>query len=194
MLVWRRGPGCFEAPERRTSGTRSGSSPTPNANEDFGSACGTGTTRRDYRVASQNTDARHLHCPRCLSDRTVHWGAAHGVPRYRCKSCRHTFNLLTNTPLARLRYKKRWLTYVGTMVERKSVRKSAAACGVSATTSFRWHQRFLSCSVDQRVKILSAIAGAYSNAPALTGLSENAATAELSWCRELLPVILSWIL
>ncbi len=145
-------------------------------------------------MASQNTNARRLQCPRCLSDRTVHWGAAYGVPRYRCKSCKHTFNLLTNTPLARLRHKKRWLTYVGTMVERKSVRKSAAACGVSATTSFRWHQRFLSCSVDQRVKILSAIVGTYSNAPALAGLSENAAATELSWCKELLPVILSWIL
>jgi transposase-like protein len=145
-------------------------------------------------MGSQTGSAQHLCCPHCLSDRTVRWGAADGVPRYRCKSCKHTFNLLTNTPLARLRYKKRWLTYVGTMVERKSVRKSAAACEVSATTSFRWHQRFLSCSVDQRVKILSAIAGAYSNAPALTGLAENPSATELSWCKELLPVILSWIL
>jgi transposase-like protein len=145
-------------------------------------------------MASQKTNARHLRCPHCLSDRTVRWGAACGVPRFRCNSCKHTFNMLTNTPLARLRYKKRWLTYVGTMVERKSVRKSAAACEVSATTSFRWHQRFLDCSADQRVKILSAIASTYSSAPALTGLSENASATELSWCRELLPVILSWIL
>jgi transposase-like protein len=145
-------------------------------------------------MASKNTNARQLRCPHCLSERTVHWGAAYGVPRYRCKACEHTFNILTNTPLARLRYKKRWLTYVGTMVERKSVRKSAVACGVSATTSFRWHQRFLDCSADQRVRILGAIASTYSNAPALTGLSENASAAELSWCKELLPVILSWIL
>jgi transposase-like protein len=142
---------------------------------------------------SQNTNAGHLCCPHCLSDHTVHWGAAHGVPRYRCNSCKHTFNILTNTPLSRLRHKKRWLTYVGTMVERKSVRKSAAACRVSATTSFRWHRRFLDCSADQRVKILSALVGTYSNTPALTGLPGNSGAAELSWCRELLPVILSWI-
>lgn len=122
------------------------------------------------------------------------WGAAHGTPRYRCKSCKHTFNALTKTPLARLRYKKRWLTYVGTMIENKSVRESAATCGVSATTSSRWHRRFLDCSSSQRVRLLGTVAGAYSSAPILA-TSESAGVAEkLWWCRELLPMILSWIL
>jgi transposase-like protein len=140
-------------------------------------------------MASRHANARPLCCSHCSSEQTVRWGAAGGVPRYRCKSCGHTFNALTNTPLARLRHKKRWLTYVGTLVERKSIRQSAAACGVSATTSFRWHQRFLNCSASQRARILSTIISAYS-----TGLAENANAAELSWCKQLLPVILSWLL
>ena len=144
-------------------------------------------------MASFGANARPLYCPHCLSQRTVHWGAAYGVPRYRCKACRHTFNVLTKTPLARLHHKKRWLTYLGAMVDKKSVRESAAACGVSATTSLRWHRRFLECSADQRVKILYAVISAYSGAPALTGLAEELGTAELSWCKELLPLILSWI-
>jgi len=131
-----------------------------------------------------------LACPHCLSQRTVRWGAAGGVPRHRCRACGHTFNPLTKTPLARLRHKKRWLTFVGTMVEQKSIRQSAAVCGVSATTSLRWHRRFLNCSSSERVKLLGALMSAYSGA----GLAEGSGIAELSWCRELLPLILSWIL
>lgn len=145
-------------------------------------------------MASSGASARPLHCPHCLSQRTVHWGAAHGVPRYRCKSCSHTFNALTKTPLARLRHKKQWLTYIGAMVDKKSVRKSAAACGVSASTSLRWHRRFLECSANQRVKILRSVISAYSGAPILSALAEDLGTTELSWCKELLPLILSWIL
>ena len=128
----------------------------------------------------------HLTCPHCLSQRTVRWGASGGVPRHRCNSCGHTFNALTKTPLARLRYKRRWLTYVGTMVEQKSIRESAATCGVSATTAFRWHRRFVNCSSSERVRILGTLLGAYSGA-------SNSSIAELSWCKELLPLILSWI-
>lgn len=145
-------------------------------------------------TARTRPETQHLRCPHCQSDHTVRWGAAHGFPRYRCSVCARTFNLLTKTPLARLRNKNRWLTYVGTLVERKSIRKSAAACGVSATTSSRWHQRFLSCSADERARILGAIVGTYSSAPALTGLSDEAGAANLAWVRELLPVILSWLL
>ncbi len=145
-------------------------------------------------AAGADTDAQYSRCPHCQSDHTVRWGAAHGLPRYRCASCKRTFNILTKTPLARLRNKDRWLTYVGTMLERKSIRKSAAACGVSVTTSSRWHQRFMNCSADERAKILGAIISAYSNAPGLPGITENASAANLSWGRELLPVILSWLL
>jgi transposase-like protein len=128
----------------------------------------------------------NLACPHCLSQRTVRWGSSGGVPRHRCGLCAHTFNVLTKTPLARLRYKRRWLTYVGTMVERKSIRQSAAACGVSASTAFRWHRRFVNCSSSERVRILGTLLGAYSGA-------SSSSIAELSWCKELLPLILSWI-
>jgi hypothetical protein len=124
----------------------------------------------------------------------VRWGVAHGLPRFRCLTCRRTFNILTNTPFARLRNKERWLTYVGTMFEGRSIRKSAAACEVSAATSSRWRQRFMNCTAEQRAKILAAILGGYPNASALTSLSEDAGAANMAWCKDLLPVILSWFL
>ena len=127
-------------------------------------------------------------CPHCRSDDVAHWGAAHGFPRYRCGSCRRTFNILTKTPLARLRNKERWPTFVGTMIERRSIRRSAAACEVSVTTSSRWRKRFLECSSAQRAKIAGEVIAIFSNASALTTVPENA-----TWAKELLPVVLSWL-
>ena len=132
-------------------------------------------------------------CSHCASDHIVRWGAAHGLPRYRCRSCKRTFNILTNTPLARLRSRERWLTYVGTMFEGKSIRGSAAACAVSAATSFRWRQRFTNCTAEQRARLLGTIVAAYSNSAELVGAPENMNSANLSWCKDLLPVVLSWL-
>lgn len=146
-------------------------------------------------AAGSRADTHHrLGCPHCRSDRISHWGTAHGFPRYRCSSCKRTFNILTNTPLARLRNKQRWLTFVGTMVEKKSIRKSAAACGVSVTTSSRWHQRFLKCSAAERAKILREIVAVISNASALTAVAGNSGATDIAWVKELLPAILSWLI
>jgi len=139
-------------------------------------------------AAASMAESRQPPCPHCRSDDVAHWGAAHGFPRYRCGSCRRTFNILTKTPLARLRNKERWPTFVGTMIERRSIRRSAAACEVSVTTSSRWRKRFLECSSAQRAKIVGEVIAALSNAPALTSVPEDA-----TWAKELLPVILSWL-
>jgi transposase-like protein len=139
-------------------------------------------------AAASMAELRQLPCPHCGSDNVAHWGTAHGFPRYRCGSCRRTFNILTKTPLARLRNKERWPTFVGTMIERRSIRRSAAACEVSVTTSSRWRKRFLECSSAQRAKIVGEVIAAFSNASALTAVPEDA-----TWAKELLPVIFSWL-
>lgn len=48
-------------------------------------------------------------CRHCGGEQVVRNGAAHGLQRYKCRSCRKTFNTLTATPLARLRMKDKWL-------------------------------------------------------------------------------------
>jgi len=138
-------------------------------------------------VAASTGESRQLPCPHCRSVDVTHWGAAHGFPRYRCGSCRRTFNVLTKTPLARLRNKERWPTFVGTMIERRSIRSSAAACEVSVTTSSRWRKRFLECSSAQRAKIVGEVMAA------IMVSSENATAADLAWAKGLLPVVLSWL-
>ncbi|NOY71137.1 MAG: IS1595 family transposase [Gammaproteobacteria bacterium] len=46
--------------------------------------------------------------------------------------------------MSRLRHKELWLPYSQCLQEGISVRKSAASCGISKSTSFRWRHRFLS--------------------------------------------------
>src|SRR3954447_16157727 len=40
-------------------------------------------------------------CPHCAATTLQHWGHASGLRRYRCTTCRKTFNALTGTSLAR---------------------------------------------------------------------------------------------
>jgi transposase-like protein len=50
-------------------------------------------------------------CPHCISAKLYRWGKVSELQRYRCRQCKRTFNALTNTPLARLRHKDKWLDY-----------------------------------------------------------------------------------
>jgi len=82
-------------------------------------------------------------CPHCFSENYSRFGFAHGLQRYRCKSCNKTFNALTKTPLARKRNKDKWLTYLSAITDSFSVRKSAKIADISSVTSFYWRHSFL---------------------------------------------------
>src|SRR3954447_12598937 len=82
-------------------------------------------------------------CPHCAVTALQRWGYASGLRRYRCTTCRKTFNALTGTSLAQLRKKERWLAYGEALAAGMSLTKAAAHCGVHLTTSFRWRHRFL---------------------------------------------------
>ena len=83
------------------------------------------------------------HCPHCHSEQVVKWGSKDGNRRFRCNQCERTFSILTNTELAHLRYRKRWISFIGAMVEEKSLREAAAICDVSLGTAQRWQHRLL---------------------------------------------------
>ena len=44
--------------------------------------------------------ARCTSCPHCAGTALYRHGQAHGLARYRCRTCGKTFNPLTGTPLA----------------------------------------------------------------------------------------------
>jgi len=99
-------------------------------------------------------------CPKCGHDHIARWGSASGLQRYRCASCRATFNALTGTPLARLRHKEKWLEYAQQLAEGQSVRSSAKVCGVHRNTTFLWRHRFLTLPNTQKATHLVGIAEA----------------------------------
>ena len=83
-------------------------------------------------------------CPHCGEDDVRPWGKAGGKPRYRCTSCRKTFNPLTGTPLAGLHHRDRWPDQAQALIAGETVAKAAERCKVAYTTAFRWRHRFLS--------------------------------------------------
>jgi transposase-like protein len=83
-------------------------------------------------------------CGHCGSDKYTKYGVRYDLQRYKCKTCKKTFNILTSTPLARLRKKGRWLNYATCMSEGMTLQSSADTVGVDLTTSFRWRHTFLS--------------------------------------------------
>jgi transposase-like protein len=82
-------------------------------------------------------------CPRCHSPHVHRDGHKNDLQRYRCLDCGRSFNDLSETALARLRHKAKWLAYLHCMLQSGSVRRAAAAVGVHKNTSFRWRHRFL---------------------------------------------------
>lgn len=99
-------------------------------------------------------------CPHCGSARVHRCGFASGLQRFRCLGCRHTFNALTGTALARLRKRERWLPYLQCVLESRTVRAAAQVVGVHRTTSFRWRHRFVAGAARERPAMLTAIAEA----------------------------------
>jgi transposase-like protein len=96
-------------------------------------------------------------CPHCSSAEVRRWGRAGGKPRYRCATCRKTFNPLTGTPLAGLHYKERWRDQAQALIAGETVSKAAERCRVAYTTAFRWRHRFLAALNLDKPQRLSGI-------------------------------------
>jgi transposase-like protein len=131
-----------------------------------------------------------LHCPHCASNSFQRWGAAAGMPRFRCNDCKRTFNPLTGTSLARLRSKDKWLVFMQTCIEHRSVRKSAEICGIDASTAQRWRQRFDECSTAEKQYIVGALLQC---SPGLMQMQESTLSSLPVWIHQLLPTVLAWL-
>lgn len=95
--------------------------------------------------------------PHCRSEMLIRNGFRSGLTRYRCKSCRKSFNALTGTPFARLRNKEHWIEYLQCIIDSKTIRKSATICSVHRNTAFRWRHRFLNGSHDSQPQLLTGM-------------------------------------
>ncbi len=96
-------------------------------------------------------------CPRCASPHWHRHGHANDLQRFRCRECGRTYNDLSGTPLARLRLRGKWLDYLDTVLETKSVRKAASRVNVHRNTAFRWRHRFLEWGKLDRTPLFNGI-------------------------------------
>ena len=115
----------------------------------------TSAQRHDFKVAIEWRDKKDLvaevvslvgtptACPHCRHPEIRPWGQDAGLPRFRCRGCKRTFNALTGTPLAGLHHKDRWMFFLEKFNEGESVRKAAWRCGINTKAAFLWRHRFL---------------------------------------------------
>lgn len=101
--------------------------------------------KRPQQDALHNTLPALQACPHCAASaaQLAPWGWSRGLRRYRCRECCRTCNVLTATPLARLRQVECWPNYAQALIEGLTVREAARRCGISKNTAFRWRHRFL---------------------------------------------------
>jgi transposase-like protein len=74
---------------------------------------------------------------------SVRNGTARGLQRNLCRGCGKTFNALTGTPLAPLRYRDRLLGQPQALIDGLSITNAAQKLEVARNTGFRWRHRFL---------------------------------------------------
>lgn len=89
-------------------------------------------------------------CAHCGSGHIVRNGHNRGLQRYLCRVCNRTFNVVSRTPLSHLKCKQGFLQQADCMAQSLSIRATARALGVAASTAFRWRHRFLEQVVDHQ--------------------------------------------
>ena len=133
---------------------------TPSQREQLMKHLGNGLALSQARVIVEGRLGQQPGCPKCLAKHVVRNGQADGLQRYKCRGCCVTFNALTGTPLARLRYRDKWLEQAKALDQGLSVRKAAARMGVHRTTAFRWRHRFLLLPCEVKASNLTGVAEA----------------------------------
>ncbi|MBB3223235.1 IS1595 family transposase [Pseudoduganella umbonata] len=96
-------------------------------------------------------------CPHCAAIRIHRHGSTGGLQRYRCLTCRRTFNALTGTPFAFLRLRGKWLPFLQAVLDSRTVRSAAENIGIHRNTSFRWRHRFMGSARHDRPPRLQGI-------------------------------------
>jgi transposase-like protein len=91
-----------------------------------------------HELASQGSA-----CPHCGAEQVIRWGSSNGLPRWRCKACRRTFNPLSGTALSGLRRRGSWAQFAESLRRAETLEETAERCGIHRNTAHRWRHRFL---------------------------------------------------
>ena len=83
-------------------------------------------------------------CPKCGGTHYIKYGFFKGIQRYRCKECRKTFSLVTNSIWS---YSKKlpskWIEFIELMLEKKTLQCCAKQLKININTAFYWRHKVL---------------------------------------------------
>ena len=96
-------------------------------------------------------------CPHCTSEEIVGHGNYNGRKRYKCKSCKKTFNDLTGTSISHIHKKEEWNSYLHCLANNLSLREAAKQVGISVKTSFLWRHKIIGAFKDMGCTKLEGI-------------------------------------
>jgi len=117
----------------------------------------------EHKAATSNlieAGDEHPSCPHCQGKRIVKNGIVSGLQRYKCRGCKRTFNVLTNTPLAHLHLRGKWLGQAEALRDGLTLKQVEKRLGVAHATAFRWRHRFLSAPKALMAQALTGVAEA----------------------------------
>lgn len=96
------------------------------------------------RAGREVGDDRPVRCPHCGATDIYGHGPYKGRRRYKCKTCRKTFNDLTGTAVDGIKKLEQFQEYLLLVVESVTIRKAAKKIGVNVKTIFDWRHKLLS--------------------------------------------------
>lgn len=108
------------------------------------------TDSLDDRAFSNESSRRYILdnkmgcCPHCSHDKYVRFGVDKGSQRYKCKSCKRSFTEYTGTWMAGLQRRDVVRSYLGLMIQEKSLDKISKVLGINKKTAFDWRHKILS--------------------------------------------------
>jgi len=129
---------------------------TPEQREALAKALAGGSDAAETTALIEARFADKATCPHCQGEGQK-WGFAAGLRRYRCRSCKTSFNALTRTPLANLKKRDKLAAYGQAMADGLSLRKAARRVGIDLTTAFDWRHRLLKLPTRDKPKKLEGV-------------------------------------
>ena len=103
-----------------------------------------GFNLNDLITAKEDDGIQCPHCRNIDPKMIARYGVRQGIQRYRCKACSKMFSSTTGSFLS---WTKKnfytWKSFIKSMMEGHSVRKSATVCKIHRNTAFMWRHKIL---------------------------------------------------
>lgn len=83
-------------------------------------------------------------CPHCESKMYIKYGKFNGIQRFKCKNCKKTFSLTTNSVWSYSKKKAtKWFEFCELILEKKVLRECAEILDININTAFAWRHKVL---------------------------------------------------